>query len=263
MFILTTCRSLPRRLRVNQKSSTINYQPVQLSTLKLSCSLFLCLLAHVSFGQEDKKKADSLHAKFYPRSFRLGTDVIALAKTQTMATFTGWEMNGDVDFGKYYFAIDYGSWGKDKTLPDSGYYHNSGTYWRVGWDVNLLKKDPDRNMFFIGFRYAQSHFNESTAFNYKDAYFGDIQKHLVNPTMTAGWGEMTAGLRVKIWKQFWMGYTARMKFALSVKGDTEFTPYDIPGYGINGKGFYWGFNYQIFWRIPFKKEIKPVVSLLK
>ena len=180
-----------------------------------------------------------------------------------MATYTGWEMNGDVDFGKVYLALDYGSWGLDKTLPDSGYYHNIGTYWRAGGDINLLKKDPDRNMLFIGFRYARSYFNESTSINYMDHYFGHIEKNLFNNDLTAAWGEMTAGLRVKIWKQFWMGYTARMKFALSVKGETEFKTYDIPGYGIMGNQIYWGFNYQIFWSIPFRKQEKPAPSTPK
>lgn len=228
------------------------------------------MLAHVALAQKVKdtdtvrtytKTAERI--KFYPRAFRVGTDVISLGKTMTMATFTGWEMNGDVDFGKYYFAFDYGSWGKDKTLPDSGFYHNSGTYWRAGVDVNLLKKDPDRNMFFLGFRYGRSSFNELTGIYYTDPHFGEIQKILANTNMTAGWGELVLGLRVKMWKQFWMGYTARLKFALSTHGDTEFKNYDVPGYGLSANQLYWGFNYQIFWSIPFSKQKAPTIAVPK
>jgi hypothetical protein len=50
-----------------------------------------------------------------------------------------------------------------------------------------------------------------------------------------------------------MGYTARMKFAPGVKGGGALVPYDIPGYGLAAKAPYWGFNYQLFWRIPFRK----------
>ena len=252
--------SLPLHSRSHQKLSIVNFQRVQRSILKLSCSLLLCLLVHNVFAQEVKKVdsvSEKVNTKFYPRAFRVGTDVISIGKTLTMGTYTGWEMNGDVDFGKLYLAFDYGSWGKDKTLPDSGYYHNSGTYWRAGADINLLKKDPDRNMVFFGIRYAQSYFNESTSINFTDHYFGHIKKPLVNSDLTASWGEIVAGLRVKIWKQFWMGYTARMKFALSAKGETEFKTYDVPGYGLIANQIYWGFNYQIFWSIPFKKQAKP------
>jgi hypothetical protein len=96
-----------------------------------------------------------------------------------------------------------------------------------------------------------------------DPFFGSSQTTLNNSNATAGWGELTGGLRVKVWKGFWMGYTARMKFAVSVKGDNAFKTYEIPGYGLNGKGFYWGFNYQIFWSIPFTKKKKAAPPLPK
>jgi hypothetical protein len=85
-----------------------------------------------------------------------------------------------------------------------------------------------------------------------DAVFGDIQQTAINRSMKAGWGEITLGLRVKIWKQLWMGYTARLKMAPQVKGNGEFVPYEIPGYGLAAKSTYWGFNYQLYWRFPIK-----------
>ncbi len=41
-----------------------------------------------------------------------------------------------------------------------GNYSNDGTYWRVGVDVNLLVKDPDRNMLFFGARYGKANFSQ-------------------------------------------------------------------------------------------------------
>ncbi len=202
------------------------------------------------------KTPDSLKVKFYPRAFRVGIDLISLYKTQTVSTFSGWELNGDIDCGKYYLAVDYGSWGRKYIIDNGGDYNNDGSYWRAGIDANLLKKDPDRNMFFIGLRYGHSSFSESSTFVASDPFFGTVQKQLTNPVVTASWGEVTCGLRVKIWKGFWMGYTARMKFAPTVIGDTAFVTYDIPGYGRNGKGFYWGFEYQVFWSVPFTKQKK-------
>ncbi|MEJ0054218.1 MAG: DUF6048 family protein [Bacteroidota bacterium] len=106
-------------------------------------------------------------------------------------------------------------------------------------------------------RYGHSSFNESAILNVNGGAFGTTQKSLTNSAVTASWGEVTAGLRVKIWKEFWMGYTARMKFLPATRGDTELKAFDIPGYGLNGSGFYWGFNYQVFYRIPIKKAKKP------
>ena len=201
------------------------------------------------------KKPDSLREKFYPRTFRFGTDVLALILSRSVK-FSGWELNGDIDFGKYYAAVDIGSSRRDYILSTGGSYHNEGTYWRAGMDANLLKKDPDRNMFFMGLRYAHSSWREEVTVISPDPYFGATKYQLNNQAVTAGWGEITTGLRVKVWKEFWMGITARMKFALHVDGGTAINPYDVPGYGTIGKGINWGFNYQVFWRIPFSKPRK-------
>lgn len=203
------------------------------------------------------KKPDSLREKIYFRSFRAGTDVLALILSQS-DRFSGWEVNGDADFGRFYLAADYGRWQKDEVLVTGGDYYSDGTYWRAGVDLNLLKKDPDRNMFFFGFRYAQASYTETINMVSTDPYFGSLQYQLNNPSATAAWAELVAGLRVKVWKEFWMGFTSRMKFASSVKGADAFNSYYVPGYGVVGQGITWGFNYQVFWRIPFAKKKKPI-----
>lgn len=233
--------------------------------MKSSYSLLLCLLVHWSSAQDAatdtvrvRKKVDTVKVKFYPRSLRIGTDLISIIRSQTEKTYAAWELNADVDCGKYYFAFDYGRSARDYTLPDNGDYHNTGSYWRAGVDINLLKKDPDRNMFFFGLRYAGSSFSETATIVTIDPYFGETKKTINNPSVTANWVELVTGLRVKMFKQFWMGYTCRMKLAPSVKGDTEMSSYEIPGYGIHEEGIYWGFNYQVFWSIPMMKEKKPL-----
>lgn len=207
------------------------------------------------------KKPDSLKEKFYFRSIRIGADVISIVKTSTTTTFSGWEANGDADFGKFYLAVDIGRWSRNFNIHSGEYgtYHNDGTYWRAGLDLNLLKKDPDRNMFFFGFRFGQAYFSEQATLIFPDdANFKIGTKVLHNNGVTANWGELVTGLRVKIWKQFWMGYTARMKFAQSATGDTSFKSFNIPGFGLNGDSFEYGFNYQLFWKFPIVKE-KPIV----
>lgn len=248
---------------------------------RLSCSLAFCCVIAGAFGQQPpptpppldesdtteaayrEKKPDSLRQKFALRSFRFGVDLLSVYRDAKVPTFKGWEVNGDIDLGKFYLSGDVGNWGRVYDVVGGGTYENSGSYWRAGLDLNLLKKDPDRNMFFLGFRYGRATFREASTFSVSDPYFGDIQKTLQNETATAGWGELVTGLRVKIWKGFWMGYTGRMKFSPKVTGDTELKTYDIPGYGLFSRSIYWGFNYQVFWRIPFKREKpkKPLVPL--
>ena len=222
--------------------------------LKYILSSAFVLLILSAQAQDEKAEGDTLKTKSIqkPTGVRIGTDLIAIGKTAFDSSLSGWELNADVDFGRYYLALDYGSWSRKDSL-DNGYYTNDGRYFRAGVDINFLLNDPDKNMFFLGFRYGRSAFREQLNYETTLADFGVIQKSISNKNASAGWGELTTGLRVKIWKYIWMGYTARMKFSPSVSGNAEMETYDIPGFGKTSKSIYWGFNYQLFWRIPLKK----------
>lgn len=205
------------------------------------------------------KKIDTVKVSYAPTGVRIGTDLISIGRSQFDPKFNGWEVNADIDFYRYYLAVDYGYWAKHLDIKN-GTYENSGNYFRVGADVNFLLKDPDRNMFFMGYRYGQSNFDHSS--NYIKYFVVDPQYGVSSSDkdMSAHWMELTAGLRVKIWKMIWMGYTARFKFAPRAKGYSEMQPFDIPGYGLFEKKIYWGFNYQIFFKIPVRKQEKPIVT---
>lgn len=218
--------------------------------------LFLLGVGHV-FGQQDsakKKPVDTLgFKKFIPTGVRIGTDAIALIKSSYDKTYTGWEVNLDADFYRYYFAFDYGSWGRTYT-PDSGAYSNDGRYWRTGIDVNFLTKDPEKNMFFIGARYGHSTFSENLQITTSDTLWGSGVQNYHYSGLNAHWFELTTGLRVKMWRSIWMGYTARFKFSLKTDDSADMLASDVPGYGRADKESYWGFNYQIFFRIPIMRS---------
>src|SRR5688572_24458247 len=125
---------------------------------------FLCLLIFVAgnaFAQvrKDSLAIDTLRNKYLPTGIRAGFDLLAYGKTQFQDDFNGWEVEGDIDFDRYYLVMEYGSWGRTLNA-DSTRYQNDGTYWRVGVDVNFLTKDPDRNNFFLGARIGRSVFTE-------------------------------------------------------------------------------------------------------
>lgn len=199
--------------------------------------------------------ADTLtqHKIFLPTGIRFGTDILGLARTAYDDTFDGWEFNADVDFYRYYLAVDYGYWARDYVAED-GIYSNGGDYVRFGADVNFLKKDPDKNMFFFGMRYGRSTFSEDLTVKKNDPVWGPVNTTLTNSNVNAQWFELTTGLRVKIWKMIWLGYTARLKFGLSVDNTPDMLPHDVPGYGRADQDSYWGFNYQLFIRLPVRKS---------
>jgi len=241
-------------------------KPILRSTFSL-LFLVLCFLAH---AQEVPVDTLEVRNKYLPTGLRIGTDVITIVKSNLSKQFTGWEVNADMDINRYYLAMDYGQWAVVKPISN-GQYDNTGKYFRFGVDVNFLKRDPDRNMFFLGFRIGRASFSDSVGYTYtiEDpatspvTNYGVINKSLVNTNLVGHWAELTTGLRIKIYKFFWMGYTARMKFTPSVSGEKELVSYDIPGYGLSSRKLYWGFNYQLFFKIPFTSKLAPVENAKK
>jgi hypothetical protein len=193
----------------------------------------------------------SLRERYLPTGIRLSTDGLALARNFYDDSWNGWEVNADVDFYRYYLTFDYGAWGR-RYPDDSVDYKNDGRYWRIGADVNFLTRDPERNMFFLGIRYGRGKFDERFRIIDVDDKWGSFSNTFYNDDITAQWFELTTGIKVRMFSWFWMGYTARFKFGLNTSSTPQMLPHDIPGYGRTDKETYWGFNYQLMFRIPYR-----------
>ena len=220
--------------------------------LKISGYTFSALLLVAFPGYTQEKKPKDSISSFKPTGIRFGWDAMSTAKSFAARDFKGWEIDADVDFRKYYLALEAGHWERDVELTN-GNYTNSGNYWRAGVDINMLKKDPVKNMFFLGLRFGQSQYDEQLVYS-DTSEFGMFNKTLSNQSLKANWAELTTGLKVRVLKNFWMGYTARMKFSASYSKDQALQTYDIPGYGLTFKTPWWGFNYYLMFRIPIRKE---------
>lgn len=203
-----------------------------------------------------RQKPDSVKKvkkDFFPTGVRVGMDLISLIRTQTDENFSGYEYTADIDFYRYFLTVEYGKWEK-KFSTDEDTYSNDGNYMRVGVDVNFLKKDPDKNMFFFGGRYAWGSYSEVFSTSIVDPVWTDQTVTYTNTDVNSRWFEITTGLRVKMFKFFWMGYTARYKFGLKTNAPDGFTSYDVPGFGKTYENTTWGFNYQLLFRIPIRKK---------
>ena len=224
--------------------------------MKLSSSIAILLLFCSGVSAQQAAKTDTTKQKktsYLPTGIRFGTDVLSLVRNGYDKTFSGWEMNADADLGRYFAAVDYGYWARTfhGTAED---YSNHGTYFRIGVDVNFLTKDPEKNMFFIGGRYGRSVFSERLNVSKTDSLWGPLTRTSTNSNTNGHWLELTTGIRVKMWKMIWLGYTARFKFGLGTNESGEMLPSDVPGFGRTDKETTWGFNYQVFVRIPVRKQ---------
>lgn len=209
-------------------------------------------------SQEEKQRDSVTLRDFIPSGIRVGADVYALIRSQYDDRFNGWELNAEMDVHRYFVAFEMGNWQLDLNTVDAddtgpAVYANKGTYFRIGADMNFIPRDTHGNVLFLGARYGRSIFSETLTTTVIDPVWGqrDVQFH--TDDANARWIELTGGLRVRLWKVLWLGYTARFKFGLSTHGTGNMEPHDVPGYGSNEERTTWGFNYLVLVRFPLRK----------
>ena len=163
-------------------------------------------------------------------------------------------------------------------LPLNGYqYNNVGYYWRVGADYNLFQRYFDDEAFFVGLRFANANFKHDLTYiatsqewdlirernpdgtvKRDDRYFGRISQN----NLSATWGEIVTGLRVNVWRNFFLGYTVRLMIRTEVKGENELIANDLPGFGTTNRQARLGFNYYIYYRFGNKWKEKMLKKAL-
>jgi len=110
---------------------------------------------------------------------------------------------------------------------------------------------------FFGVRLAKAFYDDRVTFTIIDNNYGEISQFRRNFGLVAKWVEFTAGIKVRMWKNLYLGYTGRLKFSKDLKGDEAIRPFDIPGYGKSGKRSLFGINYYITYLIRWKDKPLP------
>jgi len=131
-----------------------------------------------------------------------------------------------------------GNVGKD-ILIHNGDYNNSGTYYRVGVDVNFLGKDPDKTCFSLAFEQGILLSNESVIMLMPSTLILSDTTNSSNINASGNWGEITTGLRVKVWKGLWNGLHRTHEISPKVHSSPNFVTYDMPGYGVIQNNPWW------------------------
>jgi hypothetical protein len=214
--------------------------------LKYSFSVVFTILTTYSvYGQK---------GTIMPSAVRIGTDLGFLGVSIFDPERQLFEISADLDVYKLFITADYGmaSW---KFNKDNFAYDNSGSYFKAGIDYNLIARDPDLNVIYFGVKYANSSFSEKFSYSITDPFYYDYSEELNKSNMNAYWIEANFGMKVRIWKQLFLGWAGRIKFAKKVKSsNSTFDTFYIPGYGKAEYDTRYAFNFQIFYRIPFRDK---------
>ena len=225
--------------------------------MRLSRSIVFCLLSFVLCPLSFAVSKDSLY---------LGTTVkLDIASPIIVPASTNWqiqnyEMAVNVRLAKkWYPTIELGYAG-GRLTRDSISYSGHGGFFRIGCDINPLKKHPESpHALLVGVRLGTA-VQQMT----------QTEKLATRQSMTHGvyadcWGEIVAGCQVEIAKvnntAFYMGWMGRFKCLFTrtqgKQAPTNIeedqtpvyvqTPIYIPGFGKRDN-IGWGVSYHLGWR---------------
>ena len=160
-------------------------------------------------------------SKWMPSAVRVGTDVGALGYMIFSDQRSYFEIEGDIDINNFFAVVDVGIDNYQISQPTYE-YNNNERYMRIGLDVNFIKPNKNQNVAFFGVRYATSSFDDKLIYD-TDAVI-ESETGWPNTTETAtntdakgNWYELNTGLKVRVIRQLYLGFTARYKIGLSIK----------------------------------------------
>lgn len=140
-----------------------------------------------------------------------------------------------------------------KYRVDPSFYAKIGLYYNF-----LYKSNPDYKV-FVGFRAGFSSFKYALRdVTISSDYWNETEHLDIDGLKATCWyGEALAGVQVRIYKGFSLGWSARYHFKFNNPADRGNKPWFIPGYGAS---FPLSLNVSAIWTIPGKRQPKTEID---
>lgn len=198
--------------------------------------------------------------------FRISVDpTVSLNTFMQAATIGGFDATIDSEVKKNLFLV--GATGVNTYKYDEGQhiYSSNGAFVSLGADMNLTEQPTlsDRDIFFVGLHYGFAAFSQEVQNLIISNPFGDYNLSVPSEAVTAGWLQLSFGIKAEFATNFFVGWTAEAKLRTHLKEATTETYY-IPGYGKNGENSYnLGLNIFLGYAFTFKAKNKSLPEVIK
>jgi len=219
-------------------------------------SLFIGILSlSFSYAQDDsfyaeEKVKDPLQLK----GIKFGVNVGRFSDFQFKPDRKSYEASVDFNLSNKYFGVVEGGYSEISFNKDLYSYNSDGTFLKIGLDYNLLKKFPS-DFLGIGLRLGWSSFSH-TADNIEINlnHWGTEPFPSISNSFDAFWFEASFGVKGEIFKNIYLGWAGIVRAQITGGKNSDFHPYDIPGYGAGSKSLHLAANYYIYYQIPFNSK---------
>ncbi len=218
--------------------------------------LTILLLPSISLAQQEREmqKRPPRTDKFIRmKGIRFGYDLTRpVQHLWNKGDRYGSELSFDMEIAPNTFTVLETGWEALKINTDYIDYRGAGSYTRFGVDYNFLVAEhkQDKDILYLGVRYAISLGNQHVESFSNDNYWNNTQGSFPKQNIQAHWAELVFGTRIEVLKNLFLGWSIRSKIKISHK-DYDMPPvYFIPGYGKAEKGINLDFSYSVYYNLP-------------
>ena len=222
----------------------------------MSSILLISSFEATAQGKKENKAGEE-PVSYSFRSIAVSGDLFGLAYS-LIDDYASSEIAIEANFGNRLYPIaEIGYGWCDATDETNGIrYKTNAPYYRVGLNYNFSttreNPNPDYCIFGIGrIGWTSCRYDVDTPPVTDPVWGCSTSLHLSGVKGSAAWAEVGVGLRMKIAKNFHMGWSVRYKARLSQEKAHNSEMWYIPGYGIN-KSTGFGGTYNLIYEIPFK-----------
>jgi len=222
------------------------------SLLRASLLLVSLLVVALPISAADKNPKTSVKVPLY-QGITLGVE---LGGPVSRLVSNNWSTSANIDINlsnKYFPTFEVGRDVIHKTGETGVQFSSTGSYLKGGINIPIVSHGAHaQDLFYIGIHYGYSSFDYSlTNLSYSGGYWGQpTTLSLTNEHATAGWADIVAGVRVKIWGPFSMGWSIHYLTLLHLSNGEHSVPQYIPGYGQQVKP-YSIIDAHLYYRLPF------------
>lgn len=246
---------------------------LKISSLLLLLCFGLPLLAQqkrpAPTPKRDQKKKEAVvdTIPFYNGTY-VGLDLYGMGSKLLGGDFMSTEVSVAVNLkNRFIPTIELGMGGTDEWNETGVHYKSKAApYFRIGVDYNTMAKKVEKNSYlYVGLRYGLTSFKyDVSTMPAEDPLWGD---GIGNPSLgddvwggsvpfnhlgmkgSMQWFELVFGVKVRIYKNFNMGWSLRMKYKTSASIGEYGNPWYVPGYG-KYKSNNMGITYSLIYKLP-------------
>lgn len=207
------------------------------------------------------KKVNVKYPLFH--SVTIGVNVWDLALRALGQSYGGSDVSAELNlFNRIMPVVEFGM-GSANNSPKEGNFTYKGKmsmYGKIGVNYNFLFNGNPDYILYAGLRFGYSNFKyDISNITINSGYWGETSNiDILDQKSYATWGEALLGLRVKIYKDFSMGWAFRYHSIFKYKKNPNSNPWYIPGFGPRTQSITASFTLSYTIPIKHKEKVKPV-----